>query len=1009
MKVFDDFFSAFQQAYSPEETIILQGSEPVSASAFFAAVEKFEVGLKSARIGPGALVCVADSQNWNWLAAMLAIFHSRCVFLPSIEQSLFHGNAVAFAPNAIIDDSGTILPAGNSRISERLFNCDAGYVVPTSGSTGEPKWIAGNLAGVLEFVFWEKEMLTATKKDCVSLLHRPIFDPFYRDVFLPFACGGRLVIPPRHDLPLWPRECAEWLKQSGISVMHVIPTLVRHLGIEWDDGVTLGSMRAVLIAGEPLFFGDIARWSQQFAPNARLFNLYGPSETTLAKFCYEIINYDMPRGAAVPVGKTICGATAIVLSEESAPCAVDQAGEVYIRYSESSFGYFDQGGTQPCFITNPFDAHDSTAVYRTGDIGYVNTDGDLVLVGRRDDVVKIRGQRIQTAAIEDIIRGHKEVFDVAIKPYYRTDGILALACYVVHTDPLETIMRELRLSIDHLAWPQHWMTVKVLPTTASGKLNRKALPDPPQWLPSVAVTEISGTLREVIAIWHDVLKPDRPITPSDSFFHLGGQSIEAVRIVTRINATLDPALTLRRFFQLETPGNLVTEIDQKPSIDRPTMPFHSLLPRSNVDQWQPLTGAQLRFWNWIKRANTYSSQFQFSCCFHLCGVDFARLVASMQAAIGPEPAFRVEFVETGGHARQRLAHGTFAPDVIDLTSISECERYHVACCKFKEFASRRFLSGKELLVRTLICKMGPQSVIVAIANHILASDGYTKTILLRRISDEYASRLRTNTDKVDFFDFALWESKWRACWPGYIGFWREVLTDAKPPELPFLLRSGTPGRDTVSVRSVLEENTVESLSNEARSHQVTFASAVLWAFLRALGPYQKGRSFLIVSHARRPIPEVHEMIGCFTDSLYYPFSRVTASWHGVRDVHRDFLACIENAVPSFEYVHAEVLSQYDMTSPWECPIIFAPQPQFADALVLPGVKVEDLAWEPPKWIWPLEVYPQIAEGQCTLVINFSVDLFSRAFVTELLDCQRCELESLVPKPSEPNSPDGFVA
>lgn len=419
---------------------------------------------------------------------------------------------------------------------------DACYVVFTSGSTGEPKAILGTQKGLSHFVHWEVKEFALDGAARISLLAPPTFDVSLRDIFVPLLAGGTLCIPPdatRGDA----RQLLDWFEAERVSLVHCVPSLFRALlgELEADArrGARLASLRHVLLAGEPLYAADVRRWRALFGERVELVNLYGPSETTLAKAFHRIRDID-DHWRTIPVGRPLPNAALFVVKDGQLcdPGERGEIGEVYISTPFMSKGYLgDPRLTAEVFVQNPLNAGKPDIVYRTGDLGRYLPDMSVELLGRLDNQVKVRGVRIELAEIERELRGHEKIADAAVVAV-ETAGETNLAAYFVAAEPLsDAELREhfrQRLPASH--HPAYFVRMdEGLPRNLHGKVDRRALPPPSALLYRQRPYEAPAdeTERAVAAIWSELLGL-MDVGVNHGFLELGGNSLKAVQLTGRI-------------------------------------------------------------------------------------------------------------------------------------------------------------------------------------------------------------------------------------------------------------------------------------------------------------------------------------------------------------------------------------------------------------------------------------------------------------------------------------------
>lgn len=432
------------------------------------------------------------------------------------------------------------------------------YVYFTSGSTGRPKGIAGRLKGIDHFIRWQIATFGLDETVRASQLLPLSFDGSLRDIFVPLTTGGCVCVPPSREVLLNPREMVEWLDAERVTLVHCVPSLFRALLNAGLSGEKLRSLRLVMMAGEAVLPADVARWMEVFGERVELVNLYGTSETTMAKFFHRITAADRER-RTVPIGQPMPGARAVLLDERGRVCPVGTVGEIYIRTPYRSLGYYNAPElTREAFVQNPFGDDPEDIVYRTGDLGRLMEDGNYEYLGRRDQQVKVRGVRVELGEVENVLRGHDRVRDVAVVDRDDESGNKYLCAYVVAEGTVSA--GELRAYAQELLpeymVPSAFIEMGELPRTLSGKVDRRSLPTVAQARGEGGPEYVAPRtpVEEAISdIWCKVLGL-KSVSIRDSFFVLGGHSLLATQVISRV----------REEFQIELP---ISSIFDNPTVE----------------------------------------------------------------------------------------------------------------------------------------------------------------------------------------------------------------------------------------------------------------------------------------------------------------------------------------------------------------------------------------------------------------------------------------------------------
>jgi non-ribosomal peptide synthetase component F len=279
-------------------------------------------------------------------------------------------------------------PASNPDLP--LDGNDPNYIIYTSGSTGQPKLIEGCHKGLSHFIHWEIAEFHLNSNSRVSQLSPLSFDVSFRDIFAPLLAGGTLCIPEK-NIRFQPQRLLQWIVSSGVTLVHSVPTLFRlltgELGSLAEPADALKELQYILLAGEPLFGKDVLRWRSLAGAGVRLVNMYGPSETTLAKMFYCVPDNGINPASVIPLGQPISN-TAILILNEGRLCRPGEPGTIYIKTPFRSRGYFRNPElTAEKFVQNPLHNDFNDIVYNTGDTGKYLEDTNVVFLGRNDNQV----------------------------------------------------------------------------------------------------------------------------------------------------------------------------------------------------------------------------------------------------------------------------------------------------------------------------------------------------------------------------------------------------------------------------------------------------------------------------------------------------------------------------------------------------------------------------------------------------------------------------------------------
>jgi amino acid adenylation domain-containing protein len=550
--------------------------------------------LAAAGVDGGDLVAVLAPTAPGMIASMLAVFQAGGAFVPldahspatRIEAAVAEvrprfwlvaedqvdllrrlEQEVGFTARAVVlEEPAAGAPAAPG--VEKDLGPDAFcYVYFTSGSTGRPKAIAGRMQGIDHFIRWEIDTFGLDRPGLrVSQLNSPAFDAFLRDAFVPLAVGGTVCAPPAPDVVLDGARLVEWIDHSRLDLLHCTPSLFRLILAQELTPGHFAELRHVLMAGEPLLSADVRRWREVFGDRIELVNLYGTSETTMAKLVHRIGPEDA-LAAVVPAGRPIPGADIMVLDDRLRPCPPGKMGEIYIRTPFRTLGYLGQPElTQEVFVPNPLTGDAGDIVHKTGDLGRLRDDGCLEVIGRRDQQVKVRGVRVEIGPVEDLLRSYDEVADVAVIDRTDAHGNTFLCAYLVLKKAVSPGVwsDRLRRHLPDAGMPSAWVVLDELPRTLSGKIDRRALPEPARLgrqLGGELVPPRTPLEERLCELFREVLNvPEVGI--HDNFFTMGGHSLLVAQLLARTRREFGVEISLQTFFQAPTVADVAVAVAQ---------------------------------------------------------------------------------------------------------------------------------------------------------------------------------------------------------------------------------------------------------------------------------------------------------------------------------------------------------------------------------------------------------------------------------------------------------------
>lgn len=443
-----------------------------------------------------------------------------------------------------------------------LSSGDPAYVVFTSGSTGTPKGVVVGHGSLANFVIDAVNRYELGPSDRVLQFAAPGFDTVIEEILPTLVAGGTVVMRPSDLFPTFD-AFGRFANERGVTVLD-LPTAWWHAWV--DEMAEHGStppnaVRLVIVGGEAASAAKWRTWRQLVPDAIRWVNTYGPSEATVVAAAFEPPPaWQGPSGAAMPIGYPIANTSFRVVDVAGAELGPRLAGELVIVGDSVALGYLDGVDAREAFYTDP----EGKPAYRTGDHVRMLPDGRFEYLGRIDGQVKIRGTRVEPAEVEAVLKRHHTVRD-AVVVAVRNGRSPALAAHVVWRDgAAESQLRDHAMT--HLPAPMvpsAWHSHPALPTTPSGKIDRRliaTLAPPATVMPKTASPVMSGTEERLAALWRAVLDCS-DVGLDDTFFDLGGHSLLGVRLISRVSDEFGVELPLRTIFDAGTVAAMAHLLD----------------------------------------------------------------------------------------------------------------------------------------------------------------------------------------------------------------------------------------------------------------------------------------------------------------------------------------------------------------------------------------------------------------------------------------------------------------
>ncbi|MEI4746482.1 amino acid adenylation domain-containing protein, partial [Rhodococcus erythropolis] len=609
----------------------------------------------------------------------------------------------------------TAVPCGPIADEERsapIEPDDLAYVIFTSGSTGRPKGVAVSHRSIVNRLAWMQSEYPLSGTDSVLQKTPVTFDVSVWELFWPLQVGARLVIavPDGHRDPEY---LAKLIEAYDVTITHFVPSM---LEVFVDDPAAerASSLNHVFASGEALPVNTAARF-RSVLPNAKLHNLYGPTEAAV-DVTYHAVTADDT--ILVPIGAPVWNTRVYVLDSRLRPVPAGVAGELYLAGVQLARGYHGRTElTAERFVADPY-GDQGSRMYRTGDLVAWSSAGELEYIGRTDFQVKLRGLRIELGEVESALRGHDSIASavVVVRGEHLVGYVVPAGIASVDIDETRA---HLAARLPEYMVPAHLVVLDEMPLNASGKLDRKALPEPVFTAGSefrAADTESELILASIFA---DVLGVDQ-VGADDSFFALGGDSIMSIQLVARAKAQ-GLRFSARDVFERKTIAGLA-EIAESVLDDAVVL---SELPGGGIG-WMPL----MPIAHWMLSRGSYRTFAQTMILDLPVGITAGVLELTLAALIDKHDILRSRLLDDDrGWGLEVGGLGSVA--VADTIERIEPAAGDADVASAVQLATRSLdpLSGD--MIRFVWVDRGPENVgqLVVVAHH-LAVDGVSWRIII---------------------------------------------------------------------------------------------------------------------------------------------------------------------------------------------------------------------------------------------------------------------------------------
>jgi amino acid adenylation domain-containing protein len=572
---------AQRAALAPQALAVRSGAESLTYQSLNQRADQLAQYLRTLGVGTGTVVGLCLERSLDLVIASLAVLKARGVYLPldlraprerlalmledakapvlitnsGLAESLAAGRrVVALDAEAAAISQGAAAPLADAATPE-----DVAYVIYTSGSSGVPKGVLIGHDNLLNLVNWHCEAFGVTAADRTSQLASAGFDAAVWEIW-PSLVAGASVHIVSDEIRAQPEKLRDWLVREEITISFIpTPVAEQMIKLSWPAETAL---RFLLTGADTLHHYPSANLP------FTLVNNYGPTECTVVTTSAAVEPRESTDGLP-PIGRPITNCEVHILDADMKPLAPGKVGELYVGGALVGRGYMNLPElTAERFVADPWAAAPGPRLYRTGDLGCYQPDGQIAFHGRIDDQVKIRGYRIDPSEVVSILDRHPVVQASAVVARTDDGSEKRLIAYIVPAAAAilkGSVLREfLRQSLPEYMLPSVFVAVESLPMSASGKVERSALPAPDDQniiYDEVFVAPRTATEERVADLLARLLHVDK-VGANDNFFLLGGNSLLGTQVINRVSATFGVDLTLLALFDHPTVAGIAQQVER---------------------------------------------------------------------------------------------------------------------------------------------------------------------------------------------------------------------------------------------------------------------------------------------------------------------------------------------------------------------------------------------------------------------------------------------------------------
>lgn len=1020
--IVDLFEKQVQQ--TPQNIALIFEEEALTYEQFNQRVNQLTHHLKAKGVEQDDLVGLCLDRSLEMIISILSILKAGAAYIPIDPE--YPAERISFlledaAPKLLIDRvfyqnfEKVVHQYSISNIGIKGSANDLYSVIYTSGSTGKPKGVLLVQKGLVNHIFNVKKYYNVTSNSRFLQFFNIGFDAAAEEIFTSLCFGATLCIRGKAELD--PASLLKFIQRHQIThadfptaffencINSLRPKDIQHqlitcgIGGEKVDRQFIRTKRSILKA-----------FTKQ------LFNVYGPTETTLTVSIYDLLaDKELGQQSNVPIGKPYPNRKLFILDEQLRTVPIGVAGELCIGGVGVSRGYLNRPKlTQEKFIPHPFSQEKTERLYRTGDLAKWLPDGNLVFLGRKDNQVKIRGYRVELGEVENTLMKYPSIAQaVVLVKQQQLVAYWVLEPTTTKTVDKADLFQFLQRNLPEYMVPKLLVELIKMPLTANGKTDKRALPEPDDTalVDRVYIAPKTETEKHLAIIWQNLLSLDK-IGRADHFFEIGGHSLLATRLVAAIRKHLAIDVSIKEVFEHPTILTLGTHLDQllsKVTNQKPIAP--SLVPKDLVNRPTPipLSFAQERLWFIDKLQGSIA--YNVPALLRLDGViDIPTLSASFQQILQRHEVLRTVYREEKGVAYQQIMDG----DNWQLERVMEpvLPNKEELVTAVIAYTSTPFILSQDYMLKAKLVAVKNEAQYLMMVLHHIASDGWSIPILVKELVEIYHTKINQQsieleTLPIQYADYAIWQRNHytEEILNEKLDFWQGQLSGNSLLELPTdFARPAIQSNKGESTSFYISKLLTQQIKVIAKQEEATLFMTLTGILKVLLFKYSGQTDISIGSPIANRTQAIEEsLIGFFVNTLVFrnQFSPTVTFKQLLTQIKQTALTAYQHQDVPFEKIVNKLTGERDRSrSP-----LFQVMLVLQNNVAIPAMQLGDahLSLEPiPKTTAKFDLTFLVVEkgDGLNITIEYATDLFQESTILRLQHHFQNLVQAIIQNPDQ---------